>query len=169
MDPMIAQIDPFAALPPMTAAETDALWARARSIPMSSTLGIECIALARGRCTLGWTRNARYDGIYRSIHGGILMLLADSAGAFALLTVIDPDSRITTTEMNMRFLAPVRGRVFAQARVLKVGRSLCPIVADVVDEAGQLVGHAGMTYMRLGREPAAAVPQSPPPNREGAP
>jgi uncharacterized protein (TIGR00369 family) len=150
--------DPFAALPPLSEAETEALWARARSIPMSSALGLECVALARGRCTLGWTRDPRYDGIYRSMHGGILMLLADSAGAFALLTVIDLDSRITTTEMNMRFLAPVLGRVQAHARVLKVGRSLCPITADLVDDKGRLVAQAGMTYMRLGheREPKGA-------------
>ena len=162
---MIAQVDPFASMPELTPAEIEALWARARSIPMSSTLGLERVALSRGRCTLGWTRDPRYDGIYRSMHGGILMLLADSAGAFALLTVIDPDSRITTTEMNMRFLAPVLGRVEAQARVLKVGRSLCPITADLVDEAGRLVGHAGMTYMRLGRERAAGTANA----TEGAP
>jgi acyl-coenzyme A thioesterase PaaI-like protein len=73
--------------------------------------------------------------------------------------------------MNMRFLSPVRGRVFAHARVLKVGRSLCPIVADVVDEAGRLVGHAGMTYMRLGSERAAdrSPHPHPTPDPGGAP
>ncbi len=151
------QVDPFASMPPLTAAEVDALWGRARAVPMSSALGFELVALARGRCTIAWTRDPRYDGIYRSIHGGLLITLADSAGAFALLTVIDPDSRVTTTEMNIRFLAPVRGRVRAEARVLKVGRSLCPIVADLVDDAGQLVAHSGMTYMRLGREAPAAT------------
>jgi uncharacterized protein (TIGR00369 family) len=83
-----------------------------------------------------------------------MMTLADSAAAFALLTVIDPDSRITTTEMNIRFLAPVRERVIAHARVLKAGRSLCPITVDLVDAGGRMVAQAGMTYMRLGREEA---------------
>jgi uncharacterized protein (TIGR00369 family) len=86
------------------------------------------------------------------MHGGLMMTLADSAGAFALLTLIDVESRITTTEMNIRFLAPVRDRVIAHARVLKVGRSLCPILVDLVDERGRMVAHAGMTYMRLGKE-----------------
>lgn len=156
MDGMMAQnpgpADPFAALPPLTEAETNALWARARAIPMSAALGFECVTLSRGRCTLAWTRDPRYDGIYRSIHGGILMTLADSAGAFAVLTVVDPASRITTTEMNIRFLAPVLGRVRAEARVLRVGRSLCPLVVELRDEKDRLVAHAGMTYMRLGIE-----------------
>jgi uncharacterized protein (TIGR00369 family) len=143
---------PFADQPPLTEAEIAALWQRARDVPISRTLGLEFVAMARGECTLAWNRDPRYDGIFRSLHGGLMMTLADSAGAFALLSVIEPDSRITTTEMNIRFLAPVRERVVAHARVLKAGRSLCTIVVDLVDGAGRPVAHAGMTYMRLGRE-----------------
>jgi len=144
--------DPFAALPPLTGAEIATLWQRARDVPISTTLSLEFVAMSRGQCTLAWNRDPRYDGIYRSMHGGLMMTLADSAGAFALLTVIEPDSRVTTTEMSIRFLAPVRERVVARARVLKVGRSLCPIIVDLEDAQGRLVAHAGMTYMRLGRE-----------------
>jgi len=144
----------FEDLPPMTQPEIDRLWARARAVPISETLGLDFVAIERGKCALGWTRDPRYDGIFRSMHGGLMITLADSAAAFALLTVIDPDSRITTTEMNIRFLAPVRERVIAHARVLKAGRSLCPITVDLVDAGGRMVAHAGMTYMRLGREEA---------------
>ena len=144
--------DPFSQLPPLTEAEIAVLWQRARDVPISTTLGFEFVAISRGQCTLAWNRDPKYDGIFRSMHGGLMMTLADSAAAFALLTVIDPDSRVTTTEMNIRFLAPVRERVVARARVLKVGRSLCPIVVDLEDGQGRLVAHAGMTYMRLGRE-----------------
>ena len=136
----------------LTPEEVDALWARARAVPISATLGLEFVAIARGTCSLGWTRDPKYDGIFHSMHGGLMMTLADSAGAFALLTLIDVGSRITTTEMNIRFMAPVRDRIVAHAKVLKVGRSLCPIVVDLVDERGRMVAHAGMTYMRLGRE-----------------
>jgi len=145
-------VPPFEDLPPLTQPEIDVLWARARAVPISLTLGFDFVSIERGQCSLGWTRDARYDGIFRSMHGGLMMTLADSAAAFALLTVIDPDSRITTTEMNIRFLAPVRERVIAHARVLKAGRSLCPILVDLVDAGGRMVAHAGMTYMRLGRE-----------------
>ncbi len=143
---------PFADLPPLSESEIAVLWQRARDVPISTTLGFEFVSIARGECTLAWTRDPRYDGIFRSMHGGLMMTLADSAGAFALLTVVDPDSRITTTEMNIRFMAPVRERVLAHARVLKAGRSLSTIVVDLVDADGRPIAHAGMTYMRLGRE-----------------
>ncbi|MEP7029193.1 MAG: PaaI family thioesterase [Candidatus Eisenbacteria bacterium] len=143
---------PYADLPPLSESEIATLWQRARDVPISTTLGFEFVSLARGECTLAWNRDPAYDGIFRSMHGGLMMTLADSAGAFALLTLVDPDSRITTTEMNIRFMAPVRERVVAHARVLKAGRSLSTIVVDLVDAAGRPVAHAGMTYRRLGRE-----------------
>ena len=146
----------FAHLPPLTAAEQDALVARAMAVPISSALDYECVGLARGVCALAWRRDPRYDGIFRSMHGGLMMTLADSAGAFALLTVIDLDTRLTTTEMNIRFFAPVKDRIIAVARVLKAGRTLSPILVDILDDDGRLVAHAGMTYMRLGRETPTA-------------
>ena len=146
----------FEHLPPLTEAEIARLWQRARDVPISTTLGLDFVAIARGTCSLGWTRDPRYDGIFHSMHGGLMITLADSAAAFALLTLIDPDSRITTTEMNIRFLSPVRERVIAHARVLKAGRSLCPILVDLVDDRGRMVAHAGMTYMRLGRDSESA-------------
>ncbi|MEO6463070.1 MAG: PaaI family thioesterase [Candidatus Eisenbacteria bacterium] len=145
--------DPFEHLPPMTPEEVERVRERAMAVPISSALGLQLLGLNRGVCKMMMTRDPKFDGIFDSLHGGFLMTLADSAAAFALLTVIPADEVITTTEMNIRFLAPVHERVTVTARVLKAGRTLCPIVAELHDEDGRLVAHAGMTYMRL--DPAA--------------
>ena len=79
--------DPFAHLPPLTPDEVARVRARAMAVPISSALGLSFVALERGVCTLAMTRDPRFDGIDRSLHGGLLMTLADSAGAFALLSV----------------------------------------------------------------------------------
>jgi uncharacterized protein (TIGR00369 family) len=144
---------PEAGLPPLREDEKSAILARGRAVPIAATLGLEFVRLERGLCSIRMVRDRRFDGIYESLHGGLLMTLADSAGAFAVLTLIPVDESITTTEMNIRFLAPVRGAVTAEARVLKVGRTLCPIDADLIDDDGRLVAHAGMTYMRVRRDP----------------
>ena len=146
---------PFAHLPPMTVDEVAQVRARAMAVPISGALGFTLESLERGVCRLAMPRDPRFDGIYRSLHGGLLMTLADSAGAFALLSVVDPDEAVTTTEMNIRFLAPVHDRVVVTARVLKIGKTLCPLVAELQDEAGRLVAHAGMTYMRVRRDSSA--------------
>ena len=145
-------VDPFEDLPPMTPEEVEQIRARAMSVPISSALGLQLLGLNRGVCVMRLTRDPKFDGIYQSLHGGFLMTLADSAAAFALLTVIPADEPITTTEMNIRFLAPVHDDVTATARVLKAGKTLCPIVAELHDDAGTLVAHAGFTYMRVRRD-----------------
>lgn len=145
-------VDPFEHLPPMTPEEVEQVRRRMLSVPISSALGLQLLGLGRGVCRMMMTRDPRFDGIYKSMHGGFLATLADSAGAFALLTVIDPDEAVTTTELSIRFLAPVHERVTVTARVLKAGRTLCPLVAELHDDAGNLVAHAGMTYMRVRRD-----------------
>ena len=90
----------------MTDDEVARVRERALAVPISSARGLTLVSLERGVCRLAMTRDPRFDGIYRSLHGGLMMTLADSAGAFALLTVVDPDEAVTTTEMNIRFLAP---------------------------------------------------------------
>jgi uncharacterized protein (TIGR00369 family) len=145
-------VDPFEHLPAMTPEEVERVRERAMSVPISSALGLQLLGLNRGVCVMRMTRNPDFDGIYKSMHGGFLMTLADSAAAFALLTVIPSDESITTTEMNIRFLAPVHEHVTATARVLKAGKTLCPIVAELHDEDGTLVAHAGLTYMRVRRD-----------------
>jgi len=149
-------VDPqFAHLPPLTPDEVERIRARALAVPISTALTFDFVALERGLCRIAMPRDPKFDGIYRSLHGGLLMTLADSAGAFALVTVIEPDEAITTTEMNIRFLSPVHDRATVTARVLKLGKTLCPIVAEIHDEKGRLAAHAGMTYMRVHRDSSA--------------
>jgi uncharacterized protein (TIGR00369 family) len=137
-------------LAPLTQAEKDAVIARIRAVPLARTLPLEIVTVERGECAFRLVRDPAYDGIFESLHGGILMTLADSAAAFAILTLTDPSEGVTTTEMNIRFFAPVLDAVTAHARVLKLGRTLAPVLVDLTDDQGKLVAHAGVTYMRLG-------------------
>lgn len=124
---------------------------RARGVPIFETLGFRDFELGEGTCRIRIARDPAYDGIYESLHGGILMTLADSAAAFAVLSLVDPDERITTTDMGIRFLAPARSDVVAEARVLKLGRTLVPSSVDLTDAGGTRVALAQVTYMRLGK------------------
>jgi len=92
---------------------------RLERIPLARTLGVRLARLERGECDLALDDRRDLDGIVDSLHGGILTTLADSAIAFAALTLIGPDERITTVELNIRFLAPCREGVVAQSRVVR--------------------------------------------------
>ena len=98
----------------------------------------------------------RYDGIFDSLHGGILMTLADSIACFAIMTLTGPDEVLTTTDMNIRFLAPCLSDVTVVADVIKLGKTLCPVAVDLFDAKGTKVAVAQVNYMRLSKMPKRA-------------
>jgi len=51
--------------------------------------------------------------------------------------------------MNIRFLAPCLTDVTAKARVIKLGRTLCPVAVDLFDETGRHAAVAQVTYILL--------------------
>jgi len=59
---------------------------------------------------------------YGVAHGGAITSLADTAVAFALMTLIQPGERVTTVEMKINFLAPViEGELVGESRSFKRG------------------------------------------------
>lgn len=120
---------------------------RIKKIPIVDTLGFEFIEMDNGICEAIVKRDKKYDGIFESFHGGLLMTVADSISAFAVLTLAGADAAITTTDMNIRFLAPCRSDVRAVAEIIKYGKTLAPVAVDLFDENDIKVAVAQVNYM----------------------
>lgn len=138
---------------------TDTLEKRLSTIPIFSTLRLRLGAMRDGAATLTAPYDSSYEGVFKSFHGGLLMTLADTAACVAVLTLAGADAEITTTDMNIRFLAPCRSDCTAEATLLKFGRTLCPVSVELRDASGVRVAAAQVTYMRLGK-PALQSPKS---------
>jgi uncharacterized protein (TIGR00369 family) len=134
---------------PLSAQDRQRILDRINAIPITNGLKFTIDEMTRGACALSMDRDRAFDGIFDTIHGGLLMTLADSAAAFAILTITGADTRMATTEMSIRFLAPARDRVTARARVMKSGRQIAFCEAEIRDAAGSLVAHATVTYLIL--------------------
>lgn len=132
----------------------EALLQRIHRIPIVATLGLQIEQMGEGTCDVRAPYDHRYDGVFESFHGGILMTIADSVACFAILTRTDPEEILTTTDMQIRFLAPCLSDVRACARVIKLGRTLCPVHVDLLEANGKQVALAQVTYMRLPELPA---------------
>jgi len=130
--------------------ETKALEERLGTIPVFRAFGFSVKAVSEGYATLIAPYDPRYDGIFKSFHGGLLMTVADTAACVAVLTLAGAAAEITTTDMNIRFLAPCRSDCTAEATVIKFGRTLCPVTVKLSDTNGTHVAVAQVTYMRLG-------------------
>ena len=122
---------------------------RTEQIPIVQTLQMKIISLSDGYCELYVPRELKYDGVFKSFHGGLLMTIADSGACFAIFTRTGPDVRLTTTDMNIRFLAACMTDVTAKAKVIKLGRTLVPVSVDLFDSAGKQVAVAQVNYILL--------------------
>jgi uncharacterized protein (TIGR00369 family) len=85
------------------------------------------------------------------LHGGVLMALADSAGAqCTYLNLPEGAGGTTTIESKTNFFAAVRsGDVLARSRPLHRGRSTVVVETDLHDETGRHVARVTQTQAVL--------------------
>jgi uncharacterized protein (TIGR00369 family) len=122
-------------------------------IPIVDTLEMQIASLTDGHCEVKVQRKSSYDGVAKSFHGGLLMTIADSAACFAIFTKTGPFINLTTTDMNIRFLAPCLTDVTVKAKVIKLGRTLCPVSVDLYDAVGMHVAVAQVNYFLIDSSP----------------
>jgi uncharacterized protein (TIGR00369 family) len=70
-------------------------------------------------------------------HGGIVGMIADSAGGYAAFSLMPVEASVLTVEYKINLLAPSDGtRLVAKGRVTKPGRTLTVCHVDVYVERG---------------------------------
>jgi len=87
----------------------------------------------------------------RTVHGGAISSLADSAAAWAtvgsVLGSVGAKGVPLTVEMKINYLAPVEsGRLIAEARVVHKGFTISVSDVEVKDDKGRLVAKSLVTY-----------------------
>jgi uncharacterized protein (TIGR00369 family) len=86
-----------------------------------------------GRCTIELPVREDLTQQHGFVHGGVVGMIADSAGGYAAFTLMPADASVLTVEYKINMLAPARGeRLVARGEVLKPGRTLSIVRADVV-------------------------------------
>jgi uncharacterized protein (TIGR00369 family) len=83
------------------------------------------------------------------VHGGAIASLIDTASAFVILTTIETDERVTTTDLTIHYLRPVTsGRMLAKARIVRGGRRRF-VVSVELENDGVLAATAVTGYVRI--------------------
>src|SRR5216683_1124630 len=112
--------------------------------------GFQLVKAECGRAVFRMPVLDLHKQIHRVVHGGVLAMLADTAGGFAAFLAAPPGSRVATIEMKINFLEAVEhGKIKADARVLRQGRTTSVVDCDVTDQDGRLVSKALMTFAVL--------------------
>ncbi len=133
----------------LTEEDKEAILARIKSVPISSKLKMQILKLEEGYCEARVPHDTDYDGIFNCYHGGMLMTVADTIACWAVLTKSGPDVNTATTDMNIRFLAACTSDVTARARVIKFGRTMCPVAVDLYDRNEKHVAVAQVNYILM--------------------
>src|SRR5262245_30681296 len=105
-----------------------------RTIPVCASLGFAIRELADGFCRMAVPKPMQFDGINGVFHGGLLTTVADSVAWFAIATRHGPETRLTTCDLHVRFLSACWTGVTADARVIKFGKTLCPVDVQLFDD-----------------------------------
>ncbi len=100
-------------------------------------LGIQIGALSPGHCELRLPFRPEITQQHGYFHGGMVGMLADTAGGYAAYTLMAAEASILTAEYKINLLAPAEGELLiAQGRVVKPGRTLSVSAAEVYVEKG---------------------------------
>ena len=121
------------------------------AMPYAETLGLDLLAASadevRGR--IAWEE--RLTTAAGLLHGGVLMGLADTVGAYcAFLNLPDGSTATATIESKTNFFAAVRGgTVEARSRPLHRGSRTVVVETDLFDEGGKHVARVTQTQAVL--------------------
>ena len=121
------------------------------AMPLGRTLGVELVAASPEavRARLAWRDELCTAG--GLLHGGALMALADTAGAYlAYLNLPEGATGTATIESKTNFFRGVReGHVHATSRLLHRGRTTIVVETDLHDDAGKHVARVTQTQAVL--------------------
>lgn len=122
----------------------------ARRLRTGSTgrlFGFELESAEPGRVVIRMPVQQKHLQVLGVVHGGVIAALADTAGGIAVYVSVPRGVPVATIEMKINYLEPVvKGIVFADARVLRKGRTTAVVECDVRDQHSALVAKALMTF-----------------------
>ena len=129
-----------------------------REIPFNRHLGIRCVRLVRGQCTLllPWADHLIGDPFRPALHGGVASTLIDTAGGLACFSCLGRASdRVSTVDLRVDYLRPgPRSDLHCDAKVVRMGNRVAVARMEVYAEPREdgaepfATGHAVYNVVR---------------------
>ncbi len=121
--------------------------------PLFNHLGIVIEQITKDKVILRLPHNHGFIQGGGVIAGGIMAMLADEAMAHVVLANLGAGEDTATIEMNLRFLKAIaRGDIIAEAVLVKKGKRVVTVQADVLDDKRQVLARAGASFMIIERK-----------------
>jgi uncharacterized protein (TIGR00369 family) len=116
-------------------------------------LGLEITKLDSDETIVGLTIDERHHQHMGLVHGGIYVLLAESAASIAAAcTLTDDNLNVVAIEINANHLRSTKeGRISARSKLINKGKNILLYEVRVEDQKARLVSMARCTLMIVER------------------
>jgi uncharacterized protein (TIGR00369 family) len=104
------------------------------AVPVNRLFGFALRSHDGQSACVAFRPDAAHAQEYGVVHGGIISALADTAAVYTIHPSLAATERMTSIEFKVNFLAgatPERGEIVARARLIRKGRTLAVVQADV--------------------------------------
>lgn len=119
-------------------------------VPYVKLLGMELLDLSFGAARLGLKMRGELRQPYGVLHGGATASLIDTAMAFAIVSCLPETERATTVDLTVHYLRPVSsGEIVCAAKVVRAGKRILTVSAEVFNEEEKIVATALSTYTKI--------------------
>ena len=120
---------------------------RGETCPYYTLLNMKILEVKDGYARLTMKLEEKHLQFLKTVHGGAVASLADSAAAWATVGSSGLETIPVTVEMKINFLAPVEsGLLTAEARIVHKGKTISLSDVEVKDNEGRLIAKSLVTY-----------------------
>ena len=84
------------------------------------------------------------------LHGGVTAALIDTAMAYAVITRLGEGERASTVDLTIHYVRPhTEGTFTCTAKVVRAGKNIFTVSAEVVNEQEKLIATSISTYTKV--------------------
>jgi uncharacterized protein (TIGR00369 family) len=117
------------------------------SLPFAKLIGMRLEALRMDEAVISMEMRDDLRQPSGVLHGGVTATLIDTAMAFAVRTRLEPQAATATIDLTVHYLRPlVQGRAICTGRVVRAGKRVFTVSADVHNDEGKLIATGLSTY-----------------------
>ena len=120
------------------------------SMPFARLIGMRMVDIRLDEATVSLEMRDDLRQPGGLLHGGVTATLIDTAMAFAVRTRVAEDEHTATIDLTIHYLRPhTEGRAVCTARVVRAGKRIFTVSAEMTNSEGKLTATAISTYTRL--------------------
>ena len=120
------------------------------NLPFAKMIGMRLVDLMQDEAVIAIDMRDELRQPSGVLHGGVTATLIDTAMAFAVIPSLAEGERTTTVDLTVHYLRPhIEGTFTCTARVVRAGKRIITLTADVVNMEGKMIANAVSTYMKI--------------------